>query len=198
MSEYINAKRLYKGKTFDEVKRLFPNCIWKKIPNIRVKAYSSNTGLVFKDRTISYSSVLYDCNNDLNVYTRLCLLGGKSNKAHRYIISAFLGESNLEVNHKDCNKGNNHLNNLEYMTRKENANHAVKNGRFPKHICLTDEERKRRGDRLRDVNKKMKLGIIPRNIHHTKWTEEHKQKYREYLKSRPRDNYGRFTKGGGV
>ena len=132
MSEYINAKRLYKGKTFDEVKRLFPNCIWKKIPNIRVKAYSSNTGLVFKDRTISYSSVLYDCNNDLNVYTRLCLLGGKSNKAHRYIISAFLGESNLEVNH------------------------------------------------------------------HTKWTEEHKQKYREYLKSRPRDNYGRFTKGGGV
>lgn len=37
-----------------------------------------------------------------------------------------------------------------------------------------------------------------RNIHHTKWIEEYKQKYREYLKSRPRDNYDRFTKGGGV
>lgn len=124
--------------------------------------------------------------------------GGKSNKAHRYILSAFLGESNLEVNHKDCNKGNNYINNLEYMTRRENAKHAILNGRFPKHVNLSDEERQRRRDCINEVNRKMKLGIIPRNINHTKWTEERKLRFREEIKNRPRDSRGRFIKGGGA
>lgn len=34
-----------------------------------------------------------------------------------------------EVNHKDCNKLNNHLSNLEYCTRKHNREHAYIHGK---------------------------------------------------------------------
>lgn len=36
----------------------------------------------------------------------------------------------LQINHKDCDKTNNALNNLELVTRLENAQHAVKAGRY--------------------------------------------------------------------
>lgn len=48
---------------------------------------------------------------------------------HRLIAFAFFGEppnSLYEVNHKDGNKLNNEANNLEWMTHRENSNHAVK------------------------------------------------------------------------
>lgn len=45
---------------------------------------------------------------------------------HRIVARAFLGEcpTKHEVNHKDGNRSNNKLSNLEYMTRSENNYHA--------------------------------------------------------------------------
>ena len=40
----------------------------------------------------------------------------------------FVKKSKLQVNHKDGNKSNNKLENLEYMTCKENHNHATRIG----------------------------------------------------------------------
>lgn len=60
---------------------------------------------------------------------------------HRLVLKTFKpvkNENELVVNHKDFNKFNNHLDNLEWMTSKENSRHAWLNGRHPvKKHCFT-------------------------------------------------------------
>lgn len=46
-------------------------------------------------------------------------------KVHRLVLEAFIGESTLPVNHKDFNPKNNYLENLEYVTQRENVTHSV-------------------------------------------------------------------------
>lgn len=43
---------------------------------------------------------------------------------HRLVAEAYLGQNDLPVNHKDGNKGNNHPDNLEYVTSSENQYHC--------------------------------------------------------------------------
>lgn len=52
---------------------------------------------------------------------------------HRLILSTFCPVENmgkLQVNHIDCNKRNNNVNNLEWCTNIENQIHAIKNGLY--------------------------------------------------------------------
>ncbi len=42
---------------------------------------------------------------------------------HRLVIENFINKSKLQVNHKDCNKLNNSIDNLEFVTNRENTNH---------------------------------------------------------------------------
>ena len=54
---------------------------------------------------------------------------GKCFQVHRVVAEVFIGEpGKLEVNHRDGNTKNNSLENLEYVTAKENMRHAVENG----------------------------------------------------------------------
>ena len=48
----------------------------------------------------------------------------KYHKVHRLVLAAFKGCSNLEVNHIDYDRVNNAIENLEYVTRKENWHHS--------------------------------------------------------------------------
>ena len=47
---------------------------------------------------------------------------------HRLVAATFIGRPispDMEVNHKDSDRGNNHVDNLEYVTRSQNRQHAV-------------------------------------------------------------------------
>lgn len=52
-----------------------------------------------------------------NGHVKKCLI-------HRLVAHAFLWLSNMEINHKDWNKWNNAVSNLEYVTRSENVKHS--------------------------------------------------------------------------
>lgn len=47
---------------------------------------------------------------------------------HNLVIETFRGKQNLSVDHIDCNKQNNKIDNLEYVTQQENCIRAWKNG----------------------------------------------------------------------
>ena len=69
-------------------------------------------------------------------YLRVVLSHGRINKGflvHRLIAMVFLPnpENKPMVNHKDGNKKNNHVSNLEWCTRKENELHAKNHGLKP-------------------------------------------------------------------
>lgn len=67
-------------------------------------------------------------------YEYVCLYPQEGEKkyffVHRIVTLAFLGElpESLQVNHKDGNKLNNQLMNLEYVTHSENMRHALRTG----------------------------------------------------------------------
>ncbi len=44
---------------------------------------------------------------------------------HRLILSTWLGESDLHANHKNGNRADNRLSNLEWVTRSQNEQHAI-------------------------------------------------------------------------
>lgn len=63
----------------------------------------------------------------------------KHYRIHRLVLMTFNENNNynLDVNHKDGNKLNNKLDNLEWCTRKENLKHAVRNGLNKQSIKIT-------------------------------------------------------------
>ena len=68
---------------------------------------------------------------------RITVAGIKKHlKGHRMMMNAWIGQNdNLVVNHKDGNKTNNSLDNLEWCTVAENNAHAKKTGLFDPHAA---------------------------------------------------------------
>lgn len=63
---------------------------------------------------------------------RLCLV-------HRLVLSThdvFIPNGDLDVNHIDGNKSNNHINNLEWVTKSENTRHAHMTGLFKNKVTI--------------------------------------------------------------
>lgn len=66
-------------------------------------------------------------------YFRVCLFKEDARKychIHRLVMAAFIGAlpEGMQVNHKDGDKENNSLENLEYVTAAENTHHACETG----------------------------------------------------------------------
>jgi len=98
--------------------------VWKQIKGFNGNYKVSNFGRVMS--IMSGKENIIFVRKDRRGY--LCVRLSENCKikqyfVHRLVALTFIGESNLTVNHKDFNKENNHIDNLEFMTIKENLNH---------------------------------------------------------------------------
>ena len=91
----------------------------------------SNNGAVFNTRT---KKIKKSC-KDAKGYLRVRLIDGargETRKVHRLVAEAFLPDfsNDLQVNHKDCDKSNNNILNLEMANQSQNTKHAWQNNRM--------------------------------------------------------------------
>lgn len=121
----------------------FPNYEVSNLGDVRSTNYNK-TGMTKKLKLIKtsggYLTVTLSCNHVQ-----------KREKVHRLVAKAFIPnpENKQEVNHKDGNKTNNRLDNLEWATRSENQLHAFANGM---------KENVRRA--VRELNKKKGTKVV--------------------------------------
>lgn len=115
--------------------------IWKEVPNFNGIYFASNTGIVKsvdhlckakngKQRTQIGRILKPSICKKGYFQISLSLNGVRLHTSiHRAVALAFIPNPNNlpQVNHKDGNKLNNNLNNLEWCTNQENQVHAVKN-----------------------------------------------------------------------
>ena len=115
---------------------------------------------------------------------------------HRVIWYFFNGIvlENMEIDHIDGNKGNNSLENLRIVTRKENCNNPVTRDKMMKTVWH-DEERNRKISQA-NVGKvvteeqKIKQSIAMKG----KYLGIKRPNHSELMKKAPRDKFGRFIK----
>ena len=84
----------------------------------------------------------------------------KNCSVHRLVAEAFLGPcpKNKEVNHIDGNKEHNYDFNLQYVTHKENMNHASRNGLIKKKFGANNHRSKLTISKVRKIRKLYKTG----------------------------------------
>jgi hypothetical protein len=103
--------------------------IWKDVPNYEGHYQVSNLGRV-KSLKSGKDKILKPKGNGRG-YLQVGLRKEGERKfflIHRLVMLLFVGESDLEVNHKNGIKADNRLENLEYCTRSENMTHAYSIG----------------------------------------------------------------------
>lgn len=114
---------------------------WKLIEGYENNYAVSNLGRI---KNIRHGNILSPAKNEKGyLYVALCKDGKLSSKrVHRIVASAFLGKSSLEINHKDGDKTNNRIDNLEYCTHSQNIRHAMDSGLLPnrKPVAMVDKD----------------------------------------------------------
>jgi hypothetical protein len=129
--------------------------VYSKISNKILKASKCNTG--YLSIGIHYLGKCY-----------------KSVKIHRLVAETFIPnpdpENKTQVNHKDGNKTNNCVENLEWVTHKENSDHAwatglTDNSKYPESLILKIIDLLLKGYTPSDISKRLKVPVtLPADI----------------------------------
>ena len=126
--------------------------IWKTIEGTDGRYEVSNTG---KIRSLNYKrsrkiKELRPAPDPKGYMKTMILIDGryKTVKLHRLVAEAFISnpDNRPQVNHKDGNKSNNSVGNLEWAYNIDNAHHAIDNGLFVNSYMATaaaNEKRKK-------------------------------------------------------
>lgn len=121
------------------------NEVWKDIPGFEGNYSVSNLGRIRSNYRFVPSSrggvssvpekILRPHDNGRGYKSVNLRVGGSAHRRyiHRLVAESFIqtDDHSLDVNHKDGDKGNNTLINLEWLSRLENIRHAVNNGLMP-------------------------------------------------------------------
>jgi len=112
--------------------------IFKDIPNYeglyQISNYGTIKSLIFKNNIccLNRERILTKKYNNKGYEIVILYKNGthQTKLVHRIMAEVFLKDysKELEINHKDGNKKNNYIDNLEMCTRKENVRHAINNG----------------------------------------------------------------------
>ena len=116
---------------------------WKDILGFEGRYQISNLGRV---KSLVSERILKECQSS-NGYMRVCLCGADGHKnmsVHRMVADAFISNPNdlPQVNHIDENKQNNRVDNLEWVTSKQNINHGTSLARRSYHQRYTQSGKK--------------------------------------------------------
>ena len=118
--------------------------IWKDIPGTDGEYKISNYGKVMTAKTGRILTPVLDERG----YERVCLFKKDRNrrhKVHRLVAITFIPnpDNKEQVNHKDGNKRNNSVDNLEWVTNEENMHHSRANGLHDGHKSFCESRKKR-------------------------------------------------------
>ena len=154
--------------------------IWKVIEGYGGRYQVSDRGRV-RSQCRKKLKVLKDADDGTGYRHVVLMDNGKmrTRKVHRLVALSFLYKTenrHLIVNHKDLNRANNRLANLELVTPKENSRHAYERGCYQRKLTLsqvrtiirritTGEEPKRLSEEFR-VGKSM-ISRIKHGVRHS-------------------------------